>query len=246
SSAARGHPGGNMRILVADDEAKIVELVSRYLLASGFEVVTARDGKRALDAARTRAPDCAVLDIGLPEMDGLDLAREIRRFSEMPIIFLTARADEMDRVLGLELGADDYVTKPFSPRELVARVKSVLRRSARASSGGSGGALGAVLSVGSLRLDPDRRELKVDGKPVVLTAAQFAIMELLMHSPGRVFSRQEILEAASGSTFEGYERTVDAHVKNIRKAIGDDGASPRFIGTVRGVGYKLLETAGET
>ena len=227
------------KILVADDEAKIVDLVSAYLKAAGFETVGARDGREALARWRSGKPDCLVLDIGMPEPDGLDVAREIRKTSDVPIIFLTARVDETDRIVGLELGADDYVMKPFSPRELTARVKAVLRRS-RPSEAGKPGAEEA-LRIGGVTLDPAAREVFVKGERVKLTNVQFSLLKTLMASPGRVFDRAALLEAAVGSTFEGYERTIDTHVKNLRKALGDDGEAPTYIGTVRGVGYKFLE-----
>ncbi len=235
------------KILIADDETKIVRLVADYLAASGFETVLARDGAEALAAFRREAPDCLVLDINMPGLDGLSVAREVRKSSEAPIVFLSARAEETDRVLGLELGADDYVAKPFSPRELVARIRAILRRSARdpgaepetVRRGGSDE--GEILRRGALVIDFGRRAVSVDGEPRELTAAQFDILALLARRPGRVFPRSRILEEATGSTFEGYERTVDAHVKNIRKALGDDSDEPRFIGTVRGVGYRFIE-----
>jgi len=223
-------------VLVADDEEKIARMVGSYLEASGFEAALAFDGLAALAAFRERKPDLAVLDISMPGLDGLELAREIRRYSDLPVIFLTARAEEADRVLGLELGADDYVTKPFSPRELVARVRAVLRRGRR-----EGAAPEEVLRRGSLEMDFGRRSVRVDGEPKALTAVQFDILAFLAREPGRVRSRLSILESASGEAFEGYERTVDAHVKNIRKALGDDSAAPRFVETVRGVGYRFME-----
>ncbi len=223
-------------VLVADDEEKIARMVGSYLETSGFEAALAFDGLAALAAFRERKPDLAVLDISMPGLDGLELAREIRRYSDLPVIFLTARAEEADRVLGLELGADDYVTKPFSPRELVARVRAVLRRGRR-----EGAAPEEVLRRGSLEMDFGRRSVRVDGEPKALTAVQFDILAFLAREPGRVRSRLSILESASGEAFEGYERTVDAHVKNIRKALGDDSAAPRFVETVRGVGYRFME-----
>ncbi|MBL8967095.1 MAG: response regulator transcription factor [Spirochaetaceae bacterium] len=225
-------------VLVADDEEKIARMVASYLEAAGFETVTARDGREALTAFRARGPDLALLDIAMPGIDGLEVARAIRASSDLPIVFLTARAEEADKVLGLELGADDYVTKPFSPRELVARVRAVLRRgrlSDRARDADP------PLRRGALEMDFRRRLVLVDGEPRPLTAVQFDILAFLAREPGRVFGRLAILEGASGEAFEGYERTIDAHVKNIRKALGDDSGEPRFIGTVRGVGYRFLE-----
>lgn len=230
------------RVLIADDERKIAEMVARYLEASGYETTLAFDGVSALKSWKEQSPDCLILDINMPGMDGLDVAREIRRTSSVPIIFLSARTEETDRVVGLELGGDDYVSKPFSPRELVARVKAVLRRSGAPASPVSGQ---AILHAGPLELDPVKRTVRVGNVPVALTAIQFDILALLAGEPGRVFSRLSILEAVSGTDFEGYERTIDAHVKNIRKALGDDGDDPKLIGTVRGVGYKFIEQDDE-
>lgn len=223
-------------VLVADDEAKIVDLVAAYLEASGYCVLRAYEGRGALGLFRTRSPDCLVLDINMPGLDGLSLAREIRRSSEVPILFLTARAEEVDRILGLELGADDYVTKPFSPRELVARVRAVLRRTLPRPQERA-----VVLRAGDLELDGSKRSLSKDGKPMALTTVQFDILAILMGEPGRVWSRPELLEAAQAGSHEGYERTVDAHIKNLRKALGDDSEHPAYIETVRGVGYRFIE-----
>lgn len=226
-------------ILVADDEPKIVKLVSAYLEAAGFRVVGVRNGSEALEIFAGEKFDCVVLDINMPERDGLDVAREIRKRSDVPIIFLSARSEETDRVAGLELGADDYVVKPFSPRELAARVKAVLRRSRSAES--PAGEEGRVMKVGGVVLDPERREVSVNGEKKSLTSVQFNILMTLMSSPGKVFGRSALLDAAVGTSFEGYDRTIDTHVKNIRKALGDYGEAPAFIGTVRGVGYKFLD-----
>jgi DNA-binding response OmpR family regulator len=226
------------RILVIDDELKIAEMTARYLEASGFETNLAHDGVAALAKWKEYAPDCLILDINMPGLDGLEVAREVRKTSSVPIIFLSARTEETDRIVGLELGADDYVSKPFSPRELVARVKAVLRRSVRP---GIEPVNSSTLHVGSLELDPIKREVRLAGKTMDLTTVQFDILSTLMQEPGRVFSRLSILEAVSGTDIEGYERTIDVHVKNIRKALGDDGENPKLIGTVRGVGYKMIE-----
>jgi two-component system, OmpR family, alkaline phosphatase synthesis response regulator PhoP len=224
-------------ILVADDEKKIVDLLRGYLEAEGYRVVSAGDGARALELFRKENPDCLVLDIGMPALNGLDLARAVRRESDVPIIFLSARADETDRVAGLELGADDYVVKPFSPRELLARVRARLRRPSVPSS-----PLGSIRS-GDIVIDPVKRSVLRGGIPVSLTAAQFDILFFLAGSPGRVFSRLEILSGASQEDFEGYERTIDAQIKNLRRALGDDAADPRYIETLRGVGYRFREAA---
>ncbi len=223
-------------VLVADDEPKIVELVSNYLRNDGFSVIGALDGREALAAIKTRNPDCVLLDINMPGLDGLSVAREARKSSDVPIVFLTARTDEIDRIVGFEIGADDYVLKPFSPRELVARVKAILRRR-----GSTADRVAGPLSFGDISIDPERRVCALEGRNVELTAAQFDILVFMMRAPGRVWSRLELLQASSGSSFEGYERTIDAHVKNIRKALNDDSEHPRFIETVRGAGYRFME-----
>lgn len=241
----------NRTVLVADDEEKIARMVGTYLEANGFRAVLAHDGERALSLFRELGPDLCILDINMPGLDGLEVAREIRRTSNVPIILLSARTDETDRVVGLELGADDYVPKPFSPRELVARARAVLRRSAPAApalgASGTAGSAPTRLRRGSLELDTLKRSVAVGGVPIRLTAVQFDILLFLAREPGRVFTRAEILEAASGTTFEGYERTVDAHIKNIRKALGGEGAEGEsaFLGTVRGVGYRFIEYPDE-
>jgi DNA-binding response OmpR family regulator len=223
-------------VLVADDEAKIVELVANYLNADGFRVVSALNGTGALAAISSEKPDCVLLDINMPGLDGLSVAREARKFSDVPIIFLTARADEIDRIVGFEIGADDYVAKPFSPRELVARVKAILRRRA-----GPASPHGQGVSCGIVSVDTEKRACAVGGKPVELTTAQLDILVFMMRSPGRVWTRLELLQASSGAAFEGYERTIDAQIKNIRKALGDDSERPSFIETVRGAGYRFME-----
>lgn len=223
-------------ILVADDEAKIVALVASYLEASAFIVLRAFSGTEALRSFYADSPDCLILDINMPGMDGFTVASEIRKSSNVPILFLTAKTDEGDRIVGFELGADDYISKPFSPRELVARVKAILRRTPAKEAGQL-----AKLVRGTLILDFTRHSLTDAGRPLHLTAVQFDILALLMRESGRVRSRLEILEASSGSAFEGYERTVDAHIKNIRKILGDDSNRPRYIETVRGIGYRFME-----
>jgi len=229
------------KILVVDDERKMVKLVRTYLEAAGFQVVVAYDGQEALTVFRHEAPDLVVLDLMLPKIEGLDVARTIRRTSEVPIIMLTARAEETDRLIGLELGADDYVVKPFSPRELVARVRAVLRRTTSPPVGESRPTRPRTITVGDLTLDLGRREARVGGRPVPLTAVQFDLLTVLAQHPGQVFTRMQLLDAVQGEAFEGYERTVDAHIKNLRRALGDDPRDPRYIVTVRGVGYKLAE-----
>jgi DNA-binding response OmpR family regulator len=221
------------RILIVDDEPKIVRLVADYLVAGGFDVFTARSGDEALMRTRTERPDLVVLDLGLPRLDGLDVTRAIRREGNLPIIILTARDDETDRIIGLELGADDYVTKPFSPRELVARVRAVLRRQ------GGGAAGGDVLAVDDLELDVPRMRVIRAGQPIELTATEFSLMAAMARQPGRVFTRSQLLDAIHGVAFASYERAIDAHVKNIRRKLEPDPRSPRYLHTVHGVGYRL-------
>jgi DNA-binding response OmpR family regulator len=229
------------KILVVDDEQKMVKLVRTYLEGSGFKVAVAYDGQEALTVFRHERPDLIVLDLLLPKIDGLDVARTIRRTSDVPIIMLTARAEETDRLIGLELGADDYVVKPFSPRELVARVRAVLRRAARPSGDAVTLPASQVISVGELTLDLGRREARLAGRSVELTTIQFDLLTVLAQRPGQVFSRLQLLDAVQGEAFAGYERTIDVHIKNLRQALGDDSRNPRYILTVRGVGYKLIE-----
>ena len=223
-------------VLVVDDEPEIVRLVRDYLERAGFAVATAGDGAAALQAAHRSRPDIVVLDLGLPGMDGLDVARELRRGGEVPIIMLTARTAEADRVAGLELGADDYVPKPFSPRELVARVRAVLRRSDSARSQGD-----VVRAGESLMLDASRMEASVDGRAVDLTPTEFALLLHMARQPGRVFTRAQLLDAVHGVAVESYERAIDAHVKNIRRKIEADPRAPRHLQTVFGVGYRVAE-----
>lgn len=221
-------------ILVADDEAQLVRVVRGYLEQAGFRVVTARDGQEALFVARQEKPDLVVLDLMMPRLDGLEFTRRIRTEQpQLPIIMLTARVEETDRIIGLELGADDYVPKPFSPRELVARVRAVLRRTQAAP------APAEVLRAGPFVLDRGRREVTVEGQPVELTPTEFELLATLLSAPGRVFSRADLLEAVQGVAFESYERTIDAHIKNLRRKVEPDPANPRYIATVRGVGYRL-------
>ena len=222
------------RILVVDDEPKIVRLVADYLEAAGFTVLTARSGDEALMRVRTDAPDLVVLDLGLPALDGLDVTRAIRRAGDVPIIMLTARDGETDRVIGLELGADDYVTKPFSPRELVARVRAVLRRHA-------GMAEMEILRAGDLELDIARMRVTRAGTAIDLTATEFALLAFMARQPGRVFTRSQLLDAIHGIAFESYERAIDAHVKNIRRKLEPEPRTPRYLLTVYGVGYRLAD-----
>jgi DNA-binding response OmpR family regulator len=222
-------------ILVVDDNPKIVEVLEAYLRAEGFDVVTASDGPAALAAVESRRPDLALLDIMLPGIDGIELTRRFQRDSDLPVILVTARIEEIDRLIGLEVGADDYIGKPFSPREVVARVKAVLRRLDRPPSSETT----APLRVGDLLVDPDSRSVELAGSPVTLTRTEFDLLATLAAHPGRVYSRIQLMESAQGFAFEGYERTIDAHVKNLRRKLGDDPKAPRYIQTVFGVGYKL-------
>lgn len=224
-------------VLVVDDEPKIVQLARDYLEHAGFEVLTSADGAAALQLARSRRPDLVVLDLGLPTMDGLDVMRALRAESSVPIVVLTARDDELDKVLGLELGADDYMTKPFSPRELVARVRTVLRRSERV------GAPASRFGAGDVLVDRDRHEVTITGRNVDLTATEFGIVAALAAQPGRVFTRSQLLDAVHGVAFESYERAIDAHVKNIRRKLEPDPHAPRYLLTVHGVGYRLADPA---
>ena len=224
-------------VLVVEDEPKILEVVRDYLADAGFAVATATDGPSALRRARAAPPDLVVLDLGLPGLDGLDVARELQRRSPVPIIMLTARGGEVDRVLGLELGADDYLVKPFSPRELVARVRAVLRR----VEGPSPDDAGTPITVAGVTVDPTRRSVAVGGRPVELTATEFDLLAHLARQPGRVFTRSQLLDVIHGIAVESYERAIDAHVKNIRRKIEPDPHRPRYVVTVHGVGYRFAE-----
>jgi two-component system alkaline phosphatase synthesis response regulator PhoP len=227
------------KILVVDDESKIVKLVRAYLEQAGYHVVVAEDGQTALIQARREKPDLVVLDLGLPGIDGLDVARTLRREGDTPIIMLTARVEDTDRIIGLELGADDYVTKPFNPRELVARVRAVLRRTAGAAPPTE------ILRVGAIVLDVGGHQVHLaDGpnrQPLDLTPTEFDLLLVLMQNTGRAFTRLDLLDRVQGDAYEGYERTIDAHIKNLRAKLGDDPRHPRYIQTVYGVGYKLEE-----
>jgi two-component system alkaline phosphatase synthesis response regulator PhoP len=226
------------RILVVDDDRQIVRLVQSYLQQSGFTVLTAYDGEEALHAIRREKPDLVVLDLMLPKRDGLDVTRIVRgdeALSATPILMLTARVEDVDKLIGLELGADDYLTKPFNPPEVVARVKAILRR--------SGGTLkpAAILQVRGLRLDPERHTATIDDRPLDLTPTEFDLLRVLMQNPERAFTRGELIEKTVGYGYEGLERTVDSHIKNLRKKIEVDPAKPEYLETVFGVGYRLKE-----
>jgi two-component system alkaline phosphatase synthesis response regulator PhoP len=223
-------------ILVVDDEPRIVQLVRDYLEHGGFSVLVATDGAAALRTARTGRPDLVVLDLGLPGLDGLDVTRALRRDGEVPIIMLTARTEESDKLVGLELGADDYLTKPFSPKELVARVRAVLRRAEGLHSPTD------VIRVGSdVELDVPRMDARFGGRRVDLTKTEFQLLSTMARQPGRVFTRAQLLDAVRGVAFESYERAIDAHIKNIRKKVEPDPRKPRYLLTVFGVGYRFAE-----
>jgi DNA-binding response OmpR family regulator len=221
-------------ILVVDDERRIVELARDYLEHAGFRVVAATDGRAALEAASTERPDLLVLDLGLPGMDGLDVARELRRSSDVPIVMLTARDDEFDRVLGLELGADDYVTKPFSPRELAARVKAVLRRTSRDATGDS-----EKLAFDDLKINARTRTVTNGNGPVQLTAREFDLLHHLASHRGQVFSREQLMDAVWDYQFAGDTGTVTVHMRRLRAKIEADPSRPKYLKTVWGVGYKF-------
>ncbi len=221
------------KILVVEDEAKIARTLSLYLERAGFSVTISPTGTDALPSFRREQPDLVVLDLGLPGMDGLDVAREIRHQGNTPIIMLTARSEEADKLVGLELGADDYVTKPFSPREVVARVRTVLRRAQPPP------LQPEVITVGNVSLDPARRTVQVSDRAVELTPSEFELLSAFVRHPGQVFTRLQLLNLTQGEAYEGYERTIDQHIKNLRKKIEPDPSSLRYIVTVHGVGYKF-------
>jgi two-component system alkaline phosphatase synthesis response regulator PhoP len=222
-------------ILVVDDEPKIVKQARDYLENGGFRVVAAGDGQTALAAARRERPDLIVLDLNLPGMDGLDVCRALRRESEVPIIMLTARVAEADRLIGLELGADDYVTKPFSPRELVARVRAVLRRVR------GGVHQPGLIRVGELEIDVHGRRVTRHGAPIGLTRTEFDLLVTLAQHPGQAFTREQLLDRLHGVAYEGYDRSIDAHVKNLRQKIETDPSEPRYVLTVYAVGYRFTD-----
>jgi DNA-binding response OmpR family regulator len=237
AAKAERHAAG--RILVVDDEPHIVELVRYNLVHEGYEVVTAYDGHEALEKARTTSPSLVVLDLMLPYVDGLEVCRALRRESSVPILMLTAKDTEQDRVLGLELGADDYVTKPFSPRELVARVRAILRRTTH-----DGAPSQAPVAIGGLLLDPRTHEVRLRDRLIDLTTKEFDLLRLLMSHPNQVFTRDFLLEHIWGYEYFGSTRTVDMHISRLREKIEDDPVSPTYIMTVRGVGYKFKKDAG--
>jgi DNA-binding response OmpR family regulator len=223
-------------VLVVEDEPRIAQIAADYLHHAGFTVITAADGPTALRLARGRHPDLVVLDLGLPGIDGLDVARMLRRDGDVPIIMLTARVDESDRLTGLEVGADDYISKPFSPRELVARVRAVLRR-AESSTSSNG-----VLRRGDLTIDPERMSVDRGRTSIDLTATEFQLLVALARQPGRVLTRAQLLDAVRGGDVEAFDRAIDTHIKNIRRKLEADSRNPRYLLTVYGIGYKFSDS----
>jgi two-component system alkaline phosphatase synthesis response regulator PhoP len=224
-------------ILVVDDETKILRLARDYLEHAGFTVLSAETGQAALATARQDRPDLIVLDLGLPDLDGLDVTRALRKESNVPIIMLTARGDESDKLIGLELGADDYLTKPFSPKELVARVRAVLRRTENTLSSPDR----EIIRTAGLTLDLPRMRATLDERPIELTPTEFELLAALAGQPGRIFTRAQLLDAVHGVAFESYERAIDAHIKNIRRKLEPNPREPRYVLTVYGVGYKFTD-----
>ena len=224
------------KILVVDDESKIAQLARDYLEHAGFRVTVASDGPTALTAFRAERPDLVVLDLGLPGLDGLDVTRAIRKDSSAPIIMLTARAEESDKLVGLELGADDYMVKPFSPKELVARARAVLRRAETMPAHPT-----EIIRAADVELDVPRMRATVNGRALELTATEFQLLAALAAQPGRLFTRAQLLDAVRGVAFESYERAIDAHIKNIRRKLEPNPREPRYILTVYGVGYKFSD-----
>ena len=220
-------------IMIVDDEKRLVSLVESYLTQEGYRVLSANDGKEALPIASHEKPDLIILDIMMPKMDGYDFMREHRKELDTPIILLTARVDDDERVIGLELGADDYITKPFRPRELVARVRAVLRRAGKSEPKGK------VLQVADITLDRDTRLVTAAGRSVDLTPSEFDLLAALMTIPGRVYSRLDLLDVIQGVRYEGYERTIDTHIKNLRAKIEPEPRTPQYVETVYGVGYRF-------
>lgn len=221
------------KILVVDDEPQILKVLQAYLEKDGYQVVSAMDGKQALEVFSREDPTFVILDLNLPGLDGLEVCREMRRSSSVPIMMLTARVEEVDKLIGLELGADDYVVKPFSPREVVARVKTILKRV------NAGTLKGEIIQAGNLTINLGQHTVNLNGRLIELTPTEFQILVTLATNPKRVFSRLQIMEHAQGDAFEGYERTIDAHIKNLRIKLEPDPRKPIYIQTVFGLGYKF-------
>ena len=223
------------KILVVDDEKKIVDILKAYLERDGYRVSATYDGRSALELARSNSPDLIILDLMLPEVSGWDVCRELRRESDVPIIMLTARDDTTDKIIGLELGADDYVTKPFDPKEIISRVRAVLRRSEDKA------VSKAILNVGDIIIDTGKRLVRRGDWRIDLTPIEFELLRVMTENPGRVYSRMQLLDKIQGDAYEGYERTIDSHIKNLRKKLELNPEHPKYIITVYGVGYKLGE-----
>lgn len=227
---------GMRRILMVDDEPKLVNIVRDYLVSEGFEVLTAGSGEAGLEILEKEGLDLVVLDLMMPGMSGYEVFRVIRQKWDIPVIMLTARSEEVDKLLGLEMGADDYITKPFSLRELTARIRAVLRRGSRNETKDDSE---DILQLGKVTVDLGRRQVMVSGETIAVTPTEFKILQVLMSRPGRVFSRLQLLDAALGAAYEGYERSIDTHISNLRKKIEIDPADPQYIQTVYGMGYKM-------
>jgi DNA-binding response OmpR family regulator len=239
SPAPAGAPQNGFRVLVVDDEQALATLVGSYLSRDGFEVSIANDGRQAIDQARQVDPDVMVLDLGLPKVDGVEVCRVVRTFSDCYIIMLTARTEEVDKLIGLSVGADDYLTKPFSPRELLARIQAMLRRPRTSTTSGQPSGEAPPRVFGALTLDVAGREVHCEGKPVALTRTEFDVLEALSARPALVFSRRQLIDAVWDQTWVGDEHLVDVHVGHLRRKLGDDPNSPRYVRTVRGVGYRM-------
>jgi DNA-binding response OmpR family regulator len=231
-------PGG-LRVLVVDDERALADLVGSYLTRDGFEVSMAADGRQAVDLARQVDPDVMVLDLGLPVVDGVEVCRVVRTFSDCYIIMLTARTEEIDKLIGLSVGADDYLTKPFSPRELLARIHAMLRRPRASTTSGQPAAEAPPRRFGALSIDVAGREVSLDGEAVALTRTEFDVLAALSARPALVFSRRQLIDAVWDQTWVGDEHLVDVHVGHVRRKLGDDPGSPRYVRTVRGIGYRM-------
>jgi len=227
------------RVLVVDDEQALADLVGSYLTRDGFELSMARDGQQAIDQARQVDPDVMVLDLGLPVIDGVEVCRVVRTFSDCYIIMLTARTDEIDKIIGLSVGADDYLTKPFSPRELVARIRAMLRRPRASTTSEQPSLEGQPRVFGAVSIDVAAREVHLDGEAVALTRTEFDLLEVLSARPKQVFSRRQLIDAVWDQTWVGDEHLVDVHVGHLRRKLGDDPSSPRYVRTVRGIGYGM-------
>lgn len=234
-------PGYNIfmaKVLIIEDEQELSQILKAYLERAGYGVLIAERGDQGIHLWQENHPDMVLLDLNLPGMDGIDIARQIRQADDTPIIMVTARVDEVDRLLGLELGADDYITKPFSPREVVARVRAVLRRVDKAPS-----TQPELIKHADLVIDPEAYSVIKSGRKLELTPTEFSLLFTMAQHPGRVFSRLQLLEASQGVAYEGYERSIDAHIKNLRAKLGDDSRDPRYIETVFGIGYRFKKEA---